>query len=118
MRALAGSLALPADTSDAVDNRRFLRSQAQVERDPFTVRVEHMRVAIGLYAPIVDPDRQPSGFSPCFADPGAGDLFHEVKLTACLVRDGEMSHLQLAESQARGILGFCPVRDGWMAERG
>ena len=104
MRALAGTLALTADAGDAMDHRRFLRSQAQMDRDPFTLSVEYMGVAIGFRAPIVDPDRQPSGCSPGLADPGAGDLFQELKPTARLVRDGEMGEVQVAESPARGIL--------------
>ena len=53
-----------------------------MDRDPFTLSVEYMGVAIGFRAPIVDPDRQPSGCSPGLADPGAGDLFQELKPTA------------------------------------
>src|SRR2546430_14837827 len=112
MGARAGTVGLTAEAGVAVDHGRLLRSQTQMDRDPFTLSLGHMGAAIGLRAPLVDPDRQPSGFSAGLVDPGAGDLFHELKLTPCFVRDSEMGEVQVSESPARGILGRRLVRDG------
>src|SRR5207244_1578109 len=79
--------------------------------------VDHMGAAIGLRAPLVAPDREASCLSAGLVDPGAGDLFHELKLTPCFVRDSEMGEVQVSESPARGILGRRLVRDGSPEER-
>src|SRR5438132_13995613 len=103
MGVLAGTFALTADAGGAVDHRHLLRSKVQMDRDPFTLSAKHMGVAIGLCAPLVNPNREASCLSPGLTDPGAGDLFHELKPTAHLIRDGEMGEIQVSECPARGI---------------
>src|SRR5207249_4712528 len=112
MRALAGTLALTAEAGVPVDHRRLLRTETQMDRDPFTLSAKHMGVPIGPCAPLVDPDREASCLSAGLTDPGTGDPFHELKPTPRFVRDGEMGEVQVSESPAGGILGDCLVRDG------
>src|SRR3989338_11270208 len=103
MRAFARAFPLPADAAGAVDDRRLLRRQPQAERDPLGVRLEDVRVTIGLDAPIIDPDAQAACVGAGLADACAGDLLRKVEPASLFVREREMGKEEVADQPARRI---------------
>src|SRR3989338_8816834 len=103
MRAFARAFPLPADAPGAVDDRRLLRRQPQAERDPLGVRLENVCVAIGLDAPLIDPNAQASCFGAGLADACAGNLLRKVEPASLFVRECEMGKVEMADRPARRI---------------
>src|SRR5206468_1076401 len=97
---------LSADSPIAMDDRRLLRGQHEVNREVLRRGLEMMGIVLSrgrLCEPTINPDAQPSSLGASLAKAGAARFFGVSEPPFVQVRQSEVGQVEMPDRPARGV---------------